>query len=403
MDKTNRTRPKTSATTLRQSVQNHPRIRSWLVDPLSREVAQHLLNLADGTDVRQIAVMPDVHLAGDYCVGTAMATQRLIYPQSIGGDIGCGMAAIQLNVSGNLLRESNRAALVLDGLRQCVPAIRRSRDDRVENSETPDAAGLSDPRLEKAFSREGVAQLGTLGRGNHFLEFQSDDDDQLWLMVHSGSRGMGQAIANHHVRNCQSGHGHRFATIEFDSPAGQRLLNDYDWAARYAAANRRCILSATIQLLATLFGSTGVTSLDSSLIESDHNHIRRESIMIDGSRSDVWMHRKGAQRASAGLHGLIPGSMATASYHVTGRGESSSLDSCSHGAGRTMSRKESFQRVTKRQLMREMRDVVFDSRRADQLRDESPSAYRDIRRVIKAQRDLVTVVRRLKPVLSFKY
>lgn len=399
MSKTNRTRPKTATSQLRQSVKNHPRIRSWLVDPLIREVAQRLLNLAESIDVRQIAVLPDVHLAGDYCVGTAMATERLIYPQSIGGDIGCGMAAIQLNASADLLLESNRAETVLDGLRQSVPAIRRRSDDRVASPETPASAGLSHPRLRKIFAREGVAQLGTLGRGNHFLEFQSDEEGQLWLMIHSGSRGMGKAVADHHLRECQPGC-HRFVTIESGSPAGQRLLNDYDWAAKYAAANRRCILSATVQFLTTQFG---VTSIDSSLIESDHNHIRRESITIDGTSSEVWMHRKGAQQASAGQLGLIPGSMAAASYHVIGRGEPSSLDSCSHGAGRTMSRKQAFERVTKRQLIREMSDVVFDSRRADQLRDESPSTYRDIRKVIKSQRDLISVERRLKPILSFKY
>jgi tRNA-splicing ligase RtcB len=244
--------------------------------------------------------------------------------------------------------------------------------------------------------RDARLQLGTLGRGNHFLEFQRDEQDHLWLMVHSGSRSMGQAITAHHLaENPIPQSGRRFVALDSETSAGKAYLADVAWAIHYAVENRRALVAATRRLMERLFG---VTTDAGSLIECHHNHVQCE---VHLGRS-YWVHRKGALPAGENRPGLIPGSMGTPSFHVTGRGCPDSLCSSSHGAGRVLSRHEASRRITHRQFERELRGVWFDHRRIDALRDEAPSAYKDIVGVMRAQRDLVRIERRLQPILSYK-
>jgi tRNA-splicing ligase RtcB len=174
------------------STQDAAPVRSWLSRPLSSDVARSVELLSRADDVRHVAVMPDVHLANDGCVGVAMATQRLIYPAAVGSDIGCGMAAIGFEADAGLLGTERNAARVLAGMYRLIPSIKHAVDavPRELPARLQDAA-LSDPRLEKLKGRDGRFQFGTLGRGNHFVELQADEQDRLWLMVHSGSRGIG--------------------------------------------------------------------------------------------------------------------------------------------------------------------------------------------------------------------
>jgi len=163
------------------------RVRSWLIQPLSSDVAQSIERLCRADDVRHVAVMPDVHLANEVCVGVAMATQRLIYPAAVGSDIGCGMAAIGFDAGAGLLADERAAARVLGGMYRLIPALKHPCEAVPEKlpacvQDVP----FSDPRLEKLKDRDGRFQLGTLGRGNHFVELQSDEQNRLWLMVHSG-------------------------------------------------------------------------------------------------------------------------------------------------------------------------------------------------------------------------
>jgi tRNA-splicing ligase RtcB len=287
---------------------NHVVPRCWLVEPLADDVKSSLARLARAEDVRHIAVMPDVHLAAEVCVGVVLATTRLIYPQAVGGDIGCGMAALRFNASANALAEAHAAARLLAGLYRCVPTNRHSKATLAD--ELPDelrAAPLSTPKLEKLKQREGRVQLGTLGRGNHFLEFQADEDDRLWVMVHSGSRAMGQAIAAQHA--CAS----RLTALDAATPAGEAYLADAAWARRYAAGNRLAMLAAVEKLLAEQFG---IQADADSLIHADHNHVAREQHF----GQQYFVHRKGAQSAAPGEPGIIPGSIGTASFHTIGRG-----------------------------------------------------------------------------------
>jgi len=379
------------------STQPAAQVRSWLTEPLAPDVAQSIERLCRADDVRQVAVMPDVHLANQVCVGVAMATQRLIYPAAVGSDIGCGMAAIGFEADADLLAGERVAARVLAGMCRLIPSIKHPR--LAVPTALPaslQVASLSDPRLEKLKDRDGRFQFGTLGRGNHFVELQADQHDRLWLMVHSGSRGMGQAITAHHLKTATEALARdQLVSLDAESPPGQAYLADVAWAIDYARENRLAIVAAVERLLAELFD---VAVNGDTLIHSNHNHVRSET----HHGQPYWVHRKGALSAAAGEPGVIPGSMGSASFHVIGRGEEAALCSSSHGAGRELSRGEASKKINVKRLERELQGVWFDHRQAAQLRDEAPSAYKDIRAVMRAQRELTKIERELRPLLSYK-
>jgi tRNA-splicing ligase RtcB len=373
-----------------------PTVARWLAGPLPKDVAQSLDRLAAAEDVRHIAILPDVHLSGDVCVGVALATRRLIYPAAVGGDIGCGMAAVAVNAPADILDKAIAGQLLTE-LPRYVPSMRHSRATMPSALpsnllETP----LSDPRLMKLVDRDGRVQFGTLGRGNHFLELQADQENRLWLMLHSGSRAMGQAITAHHVARAeQISQRRRLPYLDIETTACAAYLADVAWAIRYAEQSRLAMLRATEELLLRMLGVT----LDwKTLIHSNHNHVRKE---MHGSET-LLVHRKGALPAAEDEPGVIPGSMGSPSFHVAGRGCPESLCSSSHGAGRALSRKEAAQRLSPRGLQREMHGVWFDDRQTRHLLDEAPSAYKDIRAVMRAQRDLTRIERELRPLLSYK-
>jgi tRNA-splicing ligase RtcB (3'-phosphate/5'-hydroxy nucleic acid ligase) len=373
-----------------------PSVACWLAGPLPKDVTLSIDRLARADDVRHIAVLPDVHLSGDVCVGVAVATRRLVYPAAVGGDIGCGMAAVAVQASADALGERTASHLLRE-LPRCVPAMRHSRATMPARLparllEMP----LSDARLMKLVNRDGRVQFGTLGRGNHFLEFQADQDDRLWLMLHSGSRAMGSAITAHHVAIAeQYSQRRRLPYLDSETSAGTAYMTDVGWAVRYAEHSRLAMLQATDELLRDTLG----VPLDwNTLIHANHNHVQLE--LHAGELHLV--HRKGALPAAEGVAGVIPGSMGSVSFHVTGRGCPSSLCSSSHGAGRALSRKEAAERISPRELHREMRGVWFDPRQTRRLVDEAPSAYKDIRTVMRVQRDLTRIERELRPLLCYK-
>src|SRR5215469_2189021 len=217
-----------------------PPIRVWLTAPLGHEVTEALGRLQRAPDVQQIAVMPDVHLANDICVGVVLATSRLIYPQAVGGDIGCGMLAVAANSTAEPLRDPKAAGQILAGLAKAIPSRRRNRQAVVAQPQDLDSVELSDARLESIRRSEGALEFATLGSGNHFLELQADEEDRLWLMIHSGSRVLGQAIRDHHLSGAQVVDG-RFRALVAESEKGAAYLHDLDWARRYAGASRRAM------------------------------------------------------------------------------------------------------------------------------------------------------------------
>ncbi|WP_437554058.1 RtcB family protein [Sorangium sp. So ce367] len=370
------------------------RISAWLPDGASAALSASLSRLARTDGVAHIAVMPDAHVADDVCVGTVTATTRRLLPAAVGGDIGCGMVALRLRADADLLADRDRAAQLLSALRGRVPHLLRPAAGAPSLPGDLAEARLGAPRLEAMKHREGRMELGTLGRGNHFLEVQRDEEGALWLLLHSGSRAMGPAIRQHHeALAARDPSGVRF--LDADSEAGRAYLDDAAWAARYARASRARMVTEALSLFAELFG---VDADASSRIEIDHNHVRREE---HGGRA-LWVHRKGAMGLREGEPGVVPGSMGSPSFHVEGRGHPEALGSSAHGAGRALPRGEARRRIGARQLLREAEGVWFDHRLADRLREEAPSAYKDIGAVMRAQRDLVRVVRRLWPVLVYK-
>ncbi len=371
------------------------KIEQWVAEPLAADVNKALERLAQTEDVQKIAVLPDVHLARNVCVGVAFATDSLLFPEGVGGDIGCGMSAIRFHCEGDLLSERKMVARLMTSLYERIPIIKHPQSSianfsRFESKESQ----LSHETLRKRSAREGLLQLGTLGRGNHFIEFQEDEGSALWLMVHSGSRAMGQAIQTHHLNNAE-----RSATglgfLRADTSAGQAYLNDVRWALEYAAANRAAMMQSVIDIMATGFG---VETDRSSLVLCHHNFVERERI---GDRR-YWVHRKGVISAKQGEPGLVPGSMGTPSFHVEGRGNEASLFSSSHGAGRAMSRGLARRRISVQALEKQMQHVWFDQRVASKLVDEAPAAYKDISAVMRAQKSLTRIRRKLIPLLSFK-
>ncbi|MBK8012155.1 MAG: RtcB family protein [Deltaproteobacteria bacterium] len=354
-------------------------------------MATALERLSRAEDVVHVAAMPDVHLANDVCIGTAIATSRTIYPAAVGGDIGCGMAAVGLSGSAQVFRDADAGPKTLRALHNAVPIVQHL--SRVDLPEELECRALSDPALERKRARTAREQLGTLGRGNHFLEVQADEEDGLWLMVHSGSRGMGQAIRDHHLKAAERRRGGLLG-LDAETEAGRNYLSDLSWALDYAAENRRRIVVAAGEVLAEL----GLEADDASFVSCHHNHVRHEQIADE----KLWVHRKGAISAHDGEAGLIPGSMGTESFHVRGRGCRAALNSCSHGAGRSMSRSAAQHRISVDTLRGEMTGIWFDQRLASRLRDEAPSAYKDIGKVMRAQRELTRIVRRLRPLLVFK-
>lgn len=386
------------AKAIEQSLRSDDRVSMWLADPLSIEAGKTLLRLQLLPDLHRMAVMPDVHPSADVCVGCVLGTSELVYPQAIGGDIGCGMSALRLKNTDASALDPHAAQRVLARFNESIDVMVRSPSRRAGAAEVemPDTSNLRAPHLRTIAQREGVRQLATLGRGNHFVELQRDDDHALWLMVHSGSRAMGQAVAGHYLRLAQR-EGVRSAMLALrrGSPAGEAYLADQAWCVRYAHANRAGLLSAAARALRDAADAKPDWS---TLLDAPHNFVALESF----AGLELLVHRKGAAPAAMEQLGLIPGSAGTMSVHVEGRGNERALRSSSHGAGRLLSRSNAKQAVTATDLRRQMGEVAYDERRAHGLRDEAPSVYRDLRRVLDAQRDLVKVVRTLRPLVSFK-
>ena len=371
-----------------------PPIKMWLTAPLSHEVAEALGRLQQAPDVQRIAVMPDVHLANDICVGVVLATSRLIYPQAVGGDIGCGMLGVATNSSAEPLRDPKAAGQILAGFAKAIPSRRRNRQVVVAQPQDLDSIELSSARLESLRRSEGAVEFATLGSGNHFLELQADEEDQLWLMIHSGSRALGQAVRDHHLAGAQVTEG-RFRALDAESEQGAAYLHDLDWSRRYAAASRRAMAAEAEKVMQHAIGAR---LLWETSITTDHNHVALEQ----HGASNFWVHRKGAMVLQAGELGVLPGSMGTLSFHVEGRGCEEALNSSAHGAGRAMSRSEAARKISRAELQRQMKGVWFDWRLADAIRDEALSAYKDIHTVLKEQHDLVKVHRTLRPLLNYK-
>lgn len=361
-----------------------------------------------------VAVMPDVHLGKGATVGSVIATHRAIIPAAVGVDIGCGMIARKTNLVASQLPDNLRALRTT--IERAVPHGRTDnggRNDRGAWHAPPAAQAAAWARLRPGYERiiakypkldrgQHVNHLGTLGTGNHFIEVCLDDTDHVWLMLHSGSRGVGNRIGSHFIELAKTDMRRAHVDLPDQDLAylsqGTEHFDDYvhavTWAQDYARTNRELMMDAVIRAM----GSTGLPAFEATLgaVNCHHNYVAEERHY----GKDVFVTRKGAVRARKGDLGIIPGSMGARSYIVRGLGNDESFHSCSHGAGRLMSRTAARKKFTLADHAAATQGV--ECRKDADVIDETPAAYKSIDRVMEAQKDLVEVVHTLKQVVCVK-
>jgi tRNA-splicing ligase RtcB (3'-phosphate/5'-hydroxy nucleic acid ligase) len=351
--------------------------------------------------VKPLALMPDAHVGKGSTVGSVIATEGAIIPAAVGVDIGCGMAAIETSLTSHDLPDDLGA--LHDRIRQVVPAGmgkgHEARDvDVMDVVRRDPSTELSDRQL-----RTARTQYGSLGSGNHFVEVCLDERDRVWVVLHSGSRGIGNQLASHHIAVATGLMKDWFislpdpdlAYLVAGTPEFEAYVEDLLWAQAYAAANREEMLRL---VLAEVEAELGRTGIETSRVNCHHNFTQQE----EHRGRTVWITRKGAIQASAGKLGIIPGSMGTRSYIVEGLGSAASYESCSHGAGRRLSRTAANKTLSVASLREAMEGRSWNDADAERLVDEHPLAYKDIDQVMEDQRDLVRPVRTLSQILNYK-
>lgn len=384
-------------------------VKIW-TDDVNEASKLQLSNIASLPCVHHhVAAMPDVHLGIGATIGSVIATQQAIIPAAVGVDIGCGMVAARLSLSANQLDEQ-RLKKVFEQISRDVPVGRAQHaDERVlVEAVRPFEPGLKallgrHPQLLKTlgkFSR-WANQMGTLGGGNHFIEVCLDEAEQVWVMLHSGSRGIGNAIATYFIELARKDmERHQLQLPDRDLAyfsEGSAHFADYvaavHWAQEYASANRQAMLEL---VLAGLRRHLPPFSVTTEAVNCHHNYVAREHHF----GAEVWVTRKGAIRAGKGELGIVPGSMGARSYIVRGKGNAESFCSSAHGAGRRMSRTAATRRFTAADLARQTAGVIC---RKDQgVVNEIPAAYKDIDEVMANQRELTEILHTLKQVVCVK-
>jgi tRNA-splicing ligase RtcB len=379
-------------------------------DEVEAGARQQLVNLSQLPIIHHhVAAMPDVHLGIGATVGTVIATRRAIIPAAVGVDIGCGMIAARTSLTANDFDE-RRLKRVFDQISRDVPVGHNQHKDGRELVDVARPLGrrlkpifAKHPALEKRFPRvqKWAQQLGTLGGGNHFIEVCLDEENRGWVMLHSGSRGIGNAIGTHFIELARR-EAERDGVLLPDRnlayfEEGAAHFDDYveavGWGQDYAAANRDAMMDLVVEAMRRHLPAFEITD---AAVNCHHNYVERERHY----GADVWVTRKGAIRAGAGELGIIPGSMGARSYIVRGKGSDESFHSCAHGAGRRMSRSQAQKSYTEQDLAEQTRGVVCRKDRG--VVDEIPSAYKPIDEVMAHQSDLVETVHTLKQVLCVK-
>ncbi|MDX8126458.1 RtcB family protein [Methylomonas sp. OY6] len=379
-------------------------------DQVEPAAYQQLLNLSHMPFVHShIAVMPDVHCGKGATVGSVIPTLGAIIPAAVGVDIGCGMCAVRLSINANDLPDSLRSLRL--ALEAAVPVgFAMHRNDQAQRS-TINALGVGlhqilekHPKVNAKQNKPyqtWIRQLGTLGGGNHFIELCLDESDQVWIMLHSGSRGIGNVIGEYFINLAKKDMGQHLLNLPDKDLAyfreGAKHYDDYllavSWAQDYAMTNRREMLRLIGEVLHKKWPQLTFTK---EVINCHHNYVAHEWHFD----AKVLVTRKGAIRAGEGELGIIPGSMGARSYIVRGKGNEQSFCSCSHGAGRLMSRSEAKRRYNADDLAHQTQGI--ECRKDNGVIDEIPAAYKDIEQVMAQQHDLVKIVHQLRQVMCIK-
>ncbi|WP_067177730.1 RtcB family protein [Microtetraspora niveoalba] len=377
-----------------------PNLLSWATDiePGTIEQAARAARLPFVPG--HVALMPDAHVGLGATVGSVIPTQGAIIPSAVGVDIGCGMVATETTLTASDLPDSLDALMPL--VERRIPAgVGKGHDDPAIDDALD---GIGHPHTELTTKQRSTTarQFGTLGSGNHFVEVCLDERDRVWTVLHSGSRGIGNQLATRHIAEAKKLMARYFITLEDPdlaylvqgTPEFTAYIRDMLWAQRYAMASRGRMDAVLSDALFSVAGKGERVRT----INCHHNFTEQER----HRDKDMWITRKGAIKADAGDHGVIPGSMGTRSYIVRGLGNPSSYNSCSHGAGRRMSRAEARRRLSAESLAEAMAGRTWNADRATALIDEHPEAYKSIDQVMEDQRDLVEVEHTLRQVFNYK-
>ena len=393
-------------------------IKAWTKGvPLESQARQQLINAAQLPFVfKWIAAMPDVHWGVGATVGSVIPTKGAIIPAAVGVDIGCGMMAVQTSLNARDLPDNLKS--IRDAIEQAVPHGRTNHGgagDRGAWGDIPSRnqevwAGELKPRYDAILAKHPkldrgnhANHLGTLGTGNHFIEVCLDESEAVWFMLHSGSRGVGNRMGSYFIELARKDMKRFFINLpDIDLayfPEGTDHFKDYfeavEWAQDYARRNRDLMMERIVTAVRDS-GAVPPFSAEVKAINCHHNYVSRESHYGE----NVLITRKGAVRARQGDMGIIPGSMGARSYIVRGKGHPDSFHSCSHGAGRAMSRNEAKRRFTVEDHIRMTEGV--ECRKDEDVIDETPAAYKSIDAVMAAQTDLVDVVHTLRQVVCVK-
>lgn len=358
--------------------------------------------------VGHVALMPDAHLGIGATVGSVIGTTGAIIPAAVGVDIGCGMIAVETNATSSQLPDDLNVLMPLVADR--VPAGLNRGHQRASGTaerwyrEHPlpghDEVNFYDKAMKGA-NEKIVTQFGTLGSGNHFVEVCLDEREMVWVVLHSGSRGIGNKLAQAHITRAKKLAKQWFLQLEDPdlayfvqgTPEFGAYIKDMLWAQGYALANREQMMDETLRSLFELMPAAEVARINChhNFTEFEYHH-----------KQGMWLTRKGAIKAGKDDRGVIPGSMGTRSYIVRGKGNPASFESCSHGAGRRMSRTAARAQFTETDLAERMGDRVWNADHAKSLIDEIPDSYKDIDQVMAAQADLVEIEHMLHQVFNYK-
>jgi len=363
-----------------------------------------------------LAIMPDVHAGIGATIGSVIPLRNAIMPSAVGTDIGCGVAAIQTNLTVNEVTPKFKEIHM--GIKRAVPVGFNDRNMNPRNQKlikeiVPDyiLAQIFDYEHNKELwnSRKEIApQMGTLGRGNHFIELCKDKNGFVWVVIHSGSRNIGYKIAERYTKLAKE-EGHPFGDLSYfniDSVRGKEYLKHMQFAVSFAFYNRKFMMREIILTLNSLFPNFS----EWQRIDIPHNYVSEETHYGE----KLWVHRKGATKVTSDIRGIIPGSMGSSTYIVKGTDNAESFNSCSHGAGRIMSRSMAKGKVNRKTGEQKTKGILkledFELEMAgiysedidEQHLDESRGAYKDIDEVMKNQRELVIIMEKLDPIFNMK-
>ena len=395
-------------------------IKAWTVGvPFEAEADPQLRRVAALPFIHKwVAVMPDVHAGIGATVGSVVATKGAIIPAAVGVDIGCGMMAVKTTLTATNLPDNLRALRTT--IEAAAPHGRTDNggpNDRGAWSDLPAGVGAAWAELEPGYQElsakfpklgrgSSVSQLGTLGTGNHFIEVCLDEEDHVWFMLHSGSRGVGNRIGSFFIELAKKDMRTWMVNLPDENlaylPEGTEHFGDYwkavSWAQKFAAKNRELMMSAVVAAVSDDAHKTSLPpfALVDVAVNCHHNYVAREHHY----GANVLVTRKGAVRAAEGDLGIIPGSMGAKSFIVRGKGNRESFHSCSHGAGRKMSRTAAKKRFTVEDHAEATKGI--ECRKDADVIDETPAAYKSIDDVMNAQRELVDVVHTLRQVVCVK-